>query len=203
MSRDDETPIQTGPLPQQADRKADPQSACNPPVDPPVAEENSLPTIAQRFLTWAKALAILLGAAGTLGLALVGIWKGGDAQDQGDAIWKKLRKAVNAQGVVIRKLHLRVVAFQARQEGETSATLQAKLQALQQRHDTLRLEMKAQAPGGRRARLVALQKDLELERIRRVRLEERLKLQRAMAKRRGALPPAIKALPKSWRKGAK
>jgi hypothetical protein len=181
--RDDETPIQIVPV---DTKKADKPTK----------------TTAERFVTWAKGLALLLPALGGLAFGLIGTWKGGDAQDAGDQMWVKLRDKVNEQSKVIHRLHLRMISFQARQEGETAATLQAKLLALQHLHDDLRAKLAAKTNGGHGAKLGALQRDLELEKIKRRRLEEKLKT--APSQKASKLPPPeIRQLPAAYRKGSK
>jgi hypothetical protein len=162
-------------------------------------------TTAERFLTWTKGIGLLLGGLVAMTGAVlggIGTWKGGSAEDGVDQSWARARKAINSQGEALRRLHLRFVAFQARQEGETSASLRAKLDDLQRRHDALQAQLKAKTNGGRRARLEQLQKDLEVEKIRRARLEERLKA-RPRPAGRAAPAPNIQQLPTSWRKTAK
>jgi hypothetical protein len=181
--RDDETPIQVVPV----------EDPAVPAPKPP----------SERFKTYAQGLAILLPALGGLVLGILGVLKGGDAQDAGDEIWTKLRDRVNAQSKVINKLHLRVVAFQARQEGATSAGLQAKLEALQRRYDALVAQNKAKKVNGGRAKLEVLQKDLELEKLKRQRLEDKLKRKLSAAGGGAAKPAMIQQLPKSYRRKAK
>ena len=114
----------------------------------------------KRVLAYAKAASIVIPVLGGLIMGLLGIQAGDTAQKSGDQIWTKLRTKVNAQSVVINKLHLRMVAFQARQEGETAATLQSKLDALQARYDRLAARQAVRGLKGDKGRLAEMVREL-------------------------------------------
>lgn len=202
MTRDDETPVQPVAPGEPQSGLVDEPDADGPVTgrDPDASGRGRAP--GERFQAWAKGLALLLPALGGLVVGIIGVWKGGDAQHGVDQTYEKMRAAVNEQGKALRRLHIRFVAFQARQEGETAASLHGKLQALQRRYDAAQAALKAkERPNGRQAKLDQLRKDLELEKIKRARLEERLKAKiKATAAGRGAPTPQIRQLPKSWRK---
>jgi len=97
------------------------------------------PTLGERAFSWCKALAVLVSAVIACYAAFV---KG---EPVADKTWETLRAQVNKQSDVINKLHLRIVAFQAREETQTAMSIQHKLDDLQKRYDALALTKKPTA----------------------------------------------------------
>ena len=100
-----------------------------------MAEEEK---IGKRVPKWAVVLSILIPSVSSAAAAWYSLIKGDpEAKDRVDTTYKTMRIGVNRLTEAYNKLHLRVVAFQAREEGATAGALQAKLDDLQNKYDRL------------------------------------------------------------------
>ena len=84
-----------------------------------------------------------IGALSALILGVIANFKG---EPIAEKAWETLRDKVNKQTIAIKRLHNRVVYFQAHEEGKNAAELQLKLDALQRKFDSLKAKKTATQP---------------------------------------------------------
>lgn len=146
---------------------------------------------------WVIVLSILIPAVSSAGAAWYTLIKGDPnaavAKDRVDKTWKEMKREVRKLTRAYNKLHIRVVYFQAREEGHTSGALQAKLDQLQIKYDNLALATKVKKP-----QVEVLRGILADERKLRAKTDRR---KRAAKAAKGAVQmPAPTATPPPWRK---
>jgi DNA-binding transcriptional regulator YhcF (GntR family) len=114
-----------------------------------MSEENQVVAPGRKKLPTAENSTKLKNYATAIGLvlpALSGLVLGVIANVKGEPVaektWETLSKQVNRQSIALKRLHSRMVYFQAHEEGRHSAEIQIKLDALQKQYDAL----KAKAP---------------------------------------------------------
>ena len=94
------------------------------------------PTTAEKAATWAKAVSLFAAAAiAVYAAAFKGEPGADEAKARVDKTWNEMQREVRRLTRSYKALHLRVLTFQAREEGLTSGALLAKLEALQRQLD--------------------------------------------------------------------
>lgn len=95
---------------------------------------------------WLKITLALIGIIPTITAAISSVIESREAISRIDQTWKKSQAEVLMLKKSHHKLHIRILTFQAREEGRTAGALRAKLDDLQVRLDRVMLAKKPTKP---------------------------------------------------------
>jgi predicted transcriptional regulator len=156
----------------------------------------------EKFLNYAKGLAVVLPVVGALALGVINMFKG---EPVAEKTWETVRDKLNEQSKVIDKLTKRVLYWQGHEAGRSAGAIYEKLQQAEKQNESLMAQIatkkvkKAKTPQevkiliGKLVEERALRKKLEGKKAK---MEKRMNAQKPLPK----LAPLPKKLKDAYKK---